>query len=50
MTGEISAKLSILVAGTLSKKDPKDLNAWINNFQVWEKYQRDLIHKKNTYW
>ncbi|MEK7652704.1 MAG: hypothetical protein AAB334_02045 [Patescibacteria group bacterium] len=46
MTGEISAKLSILVAGTLSKKDPKDLNAWINNFQVWEKYQRDLIHKK----
>ena len=46
MTGEIWAKLSVLIAETLSKKDPKDLNAWINNFQAWEKYQRDLVHKK----
>lgn len=46
MTGEISAKLSILVEETRTEKDSLNLNAWIKNYQAWEKYNQELTHKK----
>ncbi|TSD02905.1 MAG: hypothetical protein Athens071416_424 [Parcubacteria group bacterium Athens0714_16] len=46
MTGEISGRLSIQVAGAVGTKNSKELTAWMWNYRAWGKFQKSIDEKK----